>query len=69
MLRSSGMMARSLGMFHVEELSDVCRFSAIVRVVKRWRISRTANVMFVGEIFGKRSLGRLTRHQDIIRTC
>ena len=40
---------RSLGLFHIEELLDVYRFSAIVRVGKCWRIPRTANVTFVGK--------------------
>jgi len=39
----------SLGIFHIEELRDVCKFSAVVRVGKCWRIPRTANVTFVGK--------------------
>jgi hypothetical protein len=44
---------RSLGIFHFEELRDVCKFSAVVRVGKCWRIPRAANVTFVGKPLGK----------------
>jgi hypothetical protein len=52
MLRNTGMMAVRWGYFILRNF-DVCRFSAVDRVGKWWRIPRTANVAFVGKPPGK----------------